>query len=229
MSPMAHWYLTSASCLILSPSLFPLLNVAVPTDWLQLQQEVEAMFWFFFRLNQVTYKLVLGEFRNTMSLLVVCICLFLCLFFVFEFFCFLEKILADHCATCDVGSQADTTWGRTDSERGTSSFKKEKKRKRKGGGGDLGFLRKRVKVRRLPALTHVQDVERDDIRGGPSQLVGRLHPDLVGREEVQVPGDAARVGLSVSVVLALLLLAVPPGRAENGGVGGQCMSHTLCL
>lgn len=98
-------------------------------------------------------------------------------------------------------------------QRGDLCFKKKKKKKRKEKIKTLCFLRKRVKVRRLPALTHVQDVERDDIRGGPSQLVGRLHPDLVGREEVQVPGDAARVGLSVSVVLALLLLAVPPGRA----------------
>lgn len=105
---------------------------------------------------------------------------------------------------------------------GTSALKRERK------GGKKAFLRKRVKVRRLPALTHVQDVERDDIRGGPSQLVGRLHPDLVGREEVQVPGDAARVGLSVSVVLALLLLAIPPGRADNGGRGDAAhVTHTL--
>lgn len=96
-------------------------------------------------------------------------------------------------------------------QRGDLCFKK--KEKKGGKKKNLCFLRKQVKVRRLPALTHVQDVERDDIRGGSSQLVGRLHPDLVGREEVQVPGDAARVGLSVSVVLALLLLAVPPGRA----------------
>lgn len=44
-----------------------------------------------------------------------------------------------------------------------------------------------------------------------AQLVGGLHPDLIGREEVQVPGDAAGVRLRVSVVLALLLLTVPPG------------------
>ncbi|KAF3845052.1 hypothetical protein F7725_008215, partial [Dissostichus mawsoni] len=47
-------------------------------------------------------------------------------------------------------------------------------------------------------------------------MVGGLHPDLVGREEVQVPGDAAGVRLRMSVILTLLLLAIPPGsKTEN--------------
>jgi len=60
-------------------------------------------------------------------------------------------------------------------------------------------------------LTHVQDVQGGDVGGGAAQLVGGLHPDLVGREEVQVPRDAAAVRPCVGVVLARLLLPVPPG------------------
>lgn len=60
------------------------------------------------------------------------------------------------------------------------------------------------------ALTHVEDVQRNDIRGGPTQLVVSLHPDLVGGEEVEVSGDAAGVRLHVGVILTLLLFAVPP-------------------
>lgn len=72
-------------------------------------------------------------------------------------------------------------------------------------------------------LTHVQDVQVDDVGRGAPELIGRLHPDLVGREEGEVTRDVARVRLPRAVVVTLLVLAVPPaGEEENTRVEDQC-------
>lgn len=73
-----------------------------------------------------------------------------------------------------------------------------------GAGGRLG--------QRLTPLTHIQNIQGDDIRGGSPQLIGRLHPDLVGSKEGQVPGDVTCVALPRAVVLTFSLSPVPPAQ-----------------
>lgn len=63
-----------------------------------------------------------------------------------------------------------------------------------------------------PWPTHVQDVQGDDVGGGRAQLIGRLHPHLVRREQSEVAGDVAgelllRPGATAST---LCLCPVPP-------------------
>lgn len=46
-------------------------------------------------------------------------------------------------------------------------------------------------------------------------MIGRLHPDFIGREQSQVSGDVACVWLACVVVLTLLLLSVPPEEHQD--------------
>lgn len=70
--------------------------------------------------------------------------------------------------------------------------------------------------------TYIKNIQHDDVRGGGTQPIGRLHPNLVRREEGEVSRDAAGVApLSRAVVDALFLAAGPPVHGSKGQEGEE--------
>lgn len=69
----------------------------------------------------------------------------------------------------------------------------------------------------MTSPTYIKNVQDHDVRGGGAQLIGGLHPNLVGREEGEVPRDAAGVAvLGRAIADTLLLSARPPAHRSRG-------------
>lgn len=76
--------------------------------------------------------------------------------------------------------------------------------------------------------TYIKNVQDDDVRGGGAQPIGRLHPNLVWREEGEVSRDAAGVALlRRAVANALLLHAVPSAHRGQRSRGEEPHSADL--
>lgn len=68
-----------------------------------------------------------------------------------------------------------------------------------------------IHLYKAPALTHVQNVQGGDLRGGRAQLIGCFYPDLIGSKEGRIAGDVARITLlACSIISTLLFSLIPP-------------------
>lgn len=74
----------------------------------------------------------------------------------------------------------------------------------------------------MKSLTYIKNVQDDDVRGGRTQRISGLHPDLIRSEEGEVARDAAGVGLiRRAVASALFRRAVPPAHRGKGQEGNS--------